>query len=83
LGSGLLRRYQLFLTVWKTIEDIQLWCCRWYLALTLFVAWVVADDHDATVATNNLALVADLLDAWVNLHVSYFSSGLFSKPIYL
>jgi hypothetical protein len=43
------------------------------LALALFVARVVADDHDATVATNNLALVADLLDAWVNLHVSYFS----------
>lgn len=43
------------------------------LALALFMAWVVADDHDSTVATNNLALVADLLDAWVNLHVSYFS----------
>jgi hypothetical protein len=42
------------------------------LALTLFVARVVADDHDATVATNNLALVTDLLDAWVYLHVSYF-----------
>jgi DeoR/GlpR family transcriptional regulator of sugar metabolism len=49
------------------------------LALTLFVARVIADDHDATVATNNLALVADLLDAWVNLHVSYFSSGSFLK----
>jgi hypothetical protein len=45
------------------------------LALTLFVTRVFADDHDATVATNNLALVADLLYAWVNLHVSYFSSG--------
>jgi hypothetical protein len=45
------------------------------LALTLFVARVIADDHDATVATNNLALVANLLDAWVNLHVSYSSSG--------
>jgi hypothetical protein len=43
------------------------------LTLTLFVARVVADDHDSTVATNNLALVADLLDAWVYLHVSYFS----------
>lgn len=45
------------------------------LALALFVARVFANDHDATVATNNLALVADFLDAWVNLHVSYFSSG--------
>jgi hypothetical protein len=36
------------------------------------VTRVVADYHDATVATNNLALVADLLDAWVYLHVSDF-----------
>lgn len=49
------------------------------LALTLFVARVFANDHDATVATNNFALVADLLNAWVNLHVSYFSSGPFCK----
>jgi len=40
------------------------------------VAWVFANDHDATVATDDLALVANLLDAWVNLHVSYFSLGL-------
>ena len=46
------------------------------LALALFVAWVVADNHDATVATDDLALVADLLDAWVYLHVSYFCLGL-------
>jgi hypothetical protein len=39
------------------------------------VAWVFADHHDATVATNDLALVANLLDAWVNLHVSYFFLG--------
>ena len=44
------------------------------LALALFVARVFADDHDATVATDDLALVANLLDAWVNLHVSYFFS---------
>ncbi len=47
------------------------------LALTLLVAWVFADHHDATVATNDLALVANLLDAWVNLHVSVFSLGSF------
>jgi hypothetical protein len=46
-------------------------CGEKLLALTLFVARVIADDHDSTVATNNLALVADLLDAWVYLHVSY------------
>jgi hypothetical protein len=45
------------------------------LALALLVAWVLADDHDATVATDDLALVANLLDAWVNLHVSYFCRG--------
>ena len=46
------------------------------LALALFVAWVFADNHDATVATDDLALVANLLDAWVYLHVSYFCLGL-------
>jgi len=56
-----------------------LWCLLFFgamyfcLALTLFVARVFADNHDATVATNNFALVANLLDAWVYLHVSYFS----------
>jgi hypothetical protein len=38
------------------------------LALTLLVTWVVADNHDATVTTNDFALVANLLNAWVNLH---------------
>ena len=46
------------------------------LALALLVTWVLADDHDATVATDDLALVANLLDAWVYLHVSYFCLGL-------
>jgi hypothetical protein len=45
------------------------------------VAWVFADHHDATVATNDLALVANLLDAWVNLHVSYFFWGSF-EPVF-
>jgi hypothetical protein len=39
--------------------------------LTLLVAKVVADDHDATVATDDLALVADLLHAWFYLHDSF------------
>jgi hypothetical protein len=38
------------------------------LALTLLVAQVLADDHDPTVATNDLALVADRLDARLDLH---------------
>jgi hypothetical protein len=29
---------------------------------------VVADNHDATLATNNFALIANLLHAWLNLH---------------
>jgi DeoR/GlpR family transcriptional regulator of sugar metabolism len=45
------------------------------LALALFVARVLADDHDATVATNDLALVTNLLDAWINLHVSFSVRG--------
>src|SRR5690606_33227479 len=39
------------------------------LALALLVPRVLTDDHDAAVATNHLALVADLLNAGVNLHV--------------
>ena len=39
-------------------------------ALTLLVAQVVADHHDPTVTADHLALLADLLDARINLHVS-------------
>jgi hypothetical protein len=38
------------------------------LTLTLLVAGVLADHHDAAVATNHLALVTDLLHARVDLH---------------
>src|SRR5450631_4309251 len=42
---------------------------RWsLLALTLLVAQVLANDHDPTVTTNDLALVADRLDARLDLH---------------
>lgn len=44
------------------------------LALPLFVARVrLADDHDAAVATNDLAVVADRLNAWVYLHDGSFA----------
>ena len=36
--------------------------------MTLLVTRVVADNHDATVATDDFALIANLLNAWVNLH---------------
>jgi len=32
------------------------------------MAKVVADHHDATVTTNDFALVANLLHAWFDLH---------------
>jgi hypothetical protein len=38
------------------------------LALALLVARVLADHHDSTVTANHLALVADLLDARLDLH---------------
>lgn len=38
------------------------------LALALFVAWVRADHHDIAVAANDLAVIADPLHAWLNLH---------------
>jgi hypothetical protein len=42
-------------------------------ALALLVTYVFADHHDATVTTNDLALVADLFDAWLHLHGYSFS----------
>ena len=38
------------------------------LALALLVARVLADHHDSTVTANHLALIADLLDARLDLH---------------
>lgn len=46
-----------------------------YLALALLVTRVLADNHDTTVTANDLALVANLLNAWVNLHVFTTSLG--------
>src|SRR5262245_21495771 len=42
------------------------------LALALLVARVLADHHDAAVATDHLALVTDRLDARVDLHEEAF-----------
>ena len=42
--------------------------CGLCLALTLFVARVFANHHDVAVATNDFALVANRLDAGVDLH---------------
>ncbi len=42
-------------------------------ALTLLVAQVLADHHDPTVTADHLALVADLLDARLNLHLLFLS----------
>lgn len=38
------------------------------LALALLVARVFADHHDPTITADHLALVADLLDARLDLH---------------
>lgn len=51
-----------------------------YLALALLVARVGADDHHPAVATNDLAVVADLLDAGLYLHVgSLYSLSSYSQ----
>ncbi len=50
------------------------------LTLTLLVSEVVANNHDATLTTNNFALIANLLHARLNLHMlpsSFFSSYLY------
>ena len=46
-------------------------------ALTLLVTQVLADHHDPTVTADHLALVADLLDARLNLHLPAVLIGLF------
>ena len=51
----------------------------WYLALTLLVSEIVANDHHATITTNDFALVANLLHARFNLHDQtpfFFSTSL-------
>src|SRR5215218_1246842 len=64
------------------VFSIQLWCAvpepvegsgtEVRLALALLVARVLTDDHHAAVATDDLALVADALDAGVDLHCFLF-----------
>lgn len=55
------------------------------LALALFVARVAAQHHDSAVAADDLAVIADLLDAGLYLHVgslvslSSYSRGAVSR----
>ena len=49
--------------------------------MALLVTEVVANDHDATVTTNDFALVANLLHAWLNFHDNPLSH-LISKNIF-
>ena len=46
-------------------------------ALTLLVTQVLADHHDPAMTADHLALVADLLDAVMNLHLPAVLIGLF------
>lgn len=43
-------------------------CSKSCSTLALFVTRVGADDDDPTVTAGNLAILTDLLDAWLNLH---------------
>jgi hypothetical protein len=62
-----------YLFIFSFLFCFEAWfCLATCLTLALLVARVLADNHDATVTTNDFALVANLLNAWVNLHVSYF-----------
>ena len=57
-------------------------CCKSHAAragesaLTLLVAQVLADHHDPAMTADHLALVADLLDAGLNLHLPAVLIGL-------
>jgi hypothetical protein len=51
-------------------------------ALTLLVTQVLADHHDPAMTADHFALVADLLDAGMNLHLPAVLIGLFvSNPL--
>jgi len=56
----------LLLNVVGSRRLVRRWC---WSALALLVAQVLADHHDPTVAADHLALVADLLDARLDLHL--------------
>lgn len=49
-------------------DEIKSWEVFVRLALTLLVAGVFANDHDISVTTDDLALVTDFLNAWLDLH---------------
>jgi hypothetical protein len=80
-GSGLLPE----VTDYSVVLPWCLFSCvaKFWLALALLVTWVLADDHDSTVAANDLALVANLLDARVYLHVSNFFLGLLLADLFV
>jgi hypothetical protein len=42
------------------------------LTLALLMAKVFANDHNATLAADDLALIANLLNAWLHLHLFSF-----------
>jgi hypothetical protein len=42
------------------------------LTLALLMAKVFANDHNASLAADDLALIADLLNAWLHLHLFSF-----------
>src|SRR5690606_13384606 len=56
-------------------KDPHPWRRRAGSALALLVPQVVADHHDATVPADHLALVADLLDAGLDLHLRSLSGA--------
>src|ERR1700742_4235797 len=59
--------------IWVVVvKDVRRAVCS---ALALLVAQVLADHHDPPVTADHLALVADLLDARLNLHCRSLSSG--------
>ncbi len=68
--GGILELLSAYLFQWflRTVTQPKGWeiCVR--LALTLLVARVLANDHDVSVTTDDLALVTDFLNAGLDLH---------------
>lgn len=57
------------------------WICGEYvlqLALALFVTWITADNHDASVTTDYATVVTNFLNAGFYLHEASFTGSLSS-----
>ena len=63
---------QIVLPIYKSHHAYKLLFRFAKLTLALLMAKVFANDHNASFASDDLALIADLLNAWLHLHLFSF-----------